>query len=83
MLLNNKTLNSLTFERLPEVENPKFVVFCDFDETYYPHDMDESKRNNMKLLEEYLYEQGSNGHLVIGWVTGSSLEGSVAKFPKI
>ena len=27
MLLNNKTLNSLTFERLPEVENPKFDDF--------------------------------------------------------
>jgi len=82
MLLNNKTLNSLTFERLPEVENPKFVVFCDFDETYYPHDMDESRRNNMKLLEEYLYEQGSNGHLVIGWVTGSSLESIIEKMKK-
>ncbi|MEX0134905.1 HAD-IIB family hydrolase [Bacillus nitratireducens] len=82
MSLNNKALNSLTFKRLPEVENPKFVVFCDFDETYYPHDMDESKSNNMKLLEEYLYEQGSNGHLVIGWVTGSSLESIIEKMKK-
>ena len=54
-------------------------MFCDFDETYYPHNMDDSKRSNMKLLEKYLYEQGSKGDLVIGWVTGSSLESIVEK----
>lgn len=82
MSLNNKILNSSIFQVLPEVKNPKFVVFCDFDETYYPHNMDESQKNNMKLLEKYLYEQGSNGHLVIGWVTGSSLESIIEKMKK-
>lgn len=61
MSISNEVLKSLNFERLPQVKNPKYVVFCDFDETYYPHSMDDSKRSNMKLLEKYLYEQGSKG----------------------
>lgn len=82
MSISNKVLKSLVFERLPQVKNPKYIVFCDFDETYYPHNMDDSKRSNMKLLEKYLYEHGSKGDLVIGWVTGSSLESIVEKMKK-
>ncbi|EJS67569.1 MULTISPECIES: HAD-IIB family hydrolase [Bacillus] len=82
MSINNEVLKSLNFERLPQVQKPKYVVFCDFDETYYSHNMDDSKRSNMKLLEKYLYEHGSKGDLVIGWVTGSSLESIVEKMKR-
>ncbi|MED2604072.1 HAD family hydrolase, partial [Bacillus thuringiensis] len=35
MSISNEVLKSLVFERLPQVKNPKYIVFCDFDETYY------------------------------------------------
>lgn len=47
------------------------ILFCDFDETYYPHAPDEQKRQDFYQLEKLI--QASSSQLIFGWVTGSSL----------
>ncbi|CAM4031660.1 HAD-IIB family hydrolase [Mesobacillus zeae] len=78
MLLKFKNSHKL----LPYVEKPKYMVFCDFDETYYPHNMTDERRRHLHELEDYLEKQSNEGKLVIGWVTGSSIDSLLAKMEK-
>ncbi|MGG0847034.1 HAD-IIB family hydrolase [Peribacillus simplex] len=75
MLLNKKG----GFQLLPNVEDPKYIVFCDFDETYYPHFMTEERQKDLYELENYLEVKSNDGELVFGWVTGSSIESILHK----
>lgn len=75
MLLNKKG----GFQLLPNVEDPKYIVFCDFDETYYPHSMSHEKQKDLYELENYLEAKSNNEELVFGWVTGSSIESILHK----
>lgn len=78
MLVNKKE----KFKQLSMVENPTYLVFCDFDETYYPHSMDRKKQQKLYELEDYLAEQSEKRQLMFGWVTGSSLESVFHKMDK-
>lgn len=75
MLLNKKG----GFQLLPNVEDPKYIVFCDFDETYYPHSMSHERQKDLYELENYLEAKSINEELVFGWVTGSSTESILHK----
>ena len=50
MFLNKKG----GFQLLPKVDDPKYIVFCDFDETYYPHYMSHERQEDLYELENYL-----------------------------
>lgn len=70
MLLNkNDEFNSLS-----PVDKPKYIIFSDFDETYYPHNLNNKRQRDLYELEEYLRERSLDGELLFGWVTGSSLD---------
>ncbi|WP_426982777.1 HAD-IIB family hydrolase [Bacillus cabrialesii] len=75
MLLSKK----LEYKTLSMVEHPKYIVFCDFDETYFPHTIDEQKQQDIYELEDYLEQKSKAGELLIGWVTGSSIESILDK----
>lgn len=70
------------FRLLPTVDSPKYIVFSDFDETYYPHEMTNERQKALYELEDYLEEKSQQGLLLIGWVTGSSLESILHKMEK-
>lgn len=53
MLLSKKS----EYKTLPKVEHPKYIVFCDFDETYFPHTIDEQKQQDIYELEDYLEQK--------------------------
>ncbi|WP_046173605.1 HAD-IIB family hydrolase [Domibacillus indicus] len=78
MLLNKKA----EFTLLPPVRNPKYIVFCDFDETYYPHTMSNKRQQDLYELEDYAKQKSEEGTLVIGWVTGSSIESILDKMKR-
>ncbi|WP_117169426.1 HAD-IIB family hydrolase [Paraliobacillus sediminis] len=59
------------FNLFSNVENPKQIVFCDFDETYYPHKLNKVREQYIYELEDYLAEKSKIGELIVGWVTGS------------
>lgn len=64
MFLNKKG----GFQLLPKVEDPKYIVFCDFDETYYPHYMSHERQEDLYELENYLEAKA--------WMKNLSLAGS-------
>jgi kanosamine-6-phosphate phosphatase len=70
------------FKLFSNVENPKYIVFCDFDETYYSHNMNEDRQRYLYELEDYLEQKCNDGKLIIGWVTGSSVESILDKMEK-
>lgn len=78
MLLNKKG----GFQLLPNVEDPKYIVFCDFDETYYPHSMSLERQKDLYELEDYLEAKSNDEELVFGWVTGSSIESILHKMER-
>lgn len=78
MLLNKKG----GFQLLPNVENPKYIVFCDFDETYYPHSMSHERQKDLYELENFLETKSYDEELVFGWVTGSSIESILHKMER-
>ena len=78
MLLHNKE----KFKQLSVVENPKYIVFCDFDETYYSHNLDRKKQQKLYELEDYLVQKSEKQQLMFGWVTGSSIESVLEKMEK-
>ena len=78
MLLHNKE----KFKQLSVVEKPKYIVFCDFDETYYSHNLDQRKQQKLYELEEYLVQKSEEQQLMFGWVTGSSIESVLDKMEK-
>ncbi|MGD2407453.1 kanosamine-6-phosphate phosphatase [Bacillus subtilis] len=75
MLLSKKS----KYKTLSTVEHPQYIVFCDFDETYFPHTIDEQKQQDIYELEDYLEQKSKDGELIIGWVTGSSIESILDK----
>ncbi|MFJ7747085.1 HAD-IIB family hydrolase [Peribacillus sp. NPDC097295] len=76
-------LNKLEeFISLSPVDRPKYIIFSDFDETYYPHNMNDMRQKELYELEEYLKEKSIDGELLFGWVTGSSMEMVLNKMKK-
>lgn len=69
----------LEFKTLSHVEQPKYIIFCDFDETYFPHKIDNQKQQDIYELEDYLVQKSKSGDILIGWVTGSSIESILDK----
>lgn len=51
-----------------------YLLFFDFDETYYPHARTEELINQLHQLERYLAGLTNRHHVKIGWVTGSDLQ---------
>ncbi|KPB03426.1 HAD-IIB family hydrolase [Bacillus sp. CHD6a] len=51
-----------------------FLLFLDFDETYFPHECNEEQRIMLKELEAYLNRVSLTYRIKVGWVTGSSLQ---------
>ncbi|MEC2078341.1 HAD-IIB family hydrolase [Metabacillus fastidiosus] len=78
MLFNRKT----EFKLFSNVENPNYIVFCDFDETYYPHTMTEDRQRDLYELEDYLDQKSKDGVIIVGWVTGSSMESILDKMER-
>ncbi len=77
-------LSSLPFNKklLNQPKNPQWIVFCDFDETYYSHGMTEEQRENVKQLEAFVAEKSEAGQLLLGWVTEAASILSRAKWKK-
>ncbi|MBM7702221.1 HAD-IIB family hydrolase [Metabacillus iocasae] len=65
-----------------EVKNPKYLIFFDFDETYYPHESNEYRQEKIRELENYLFNKSWQQQLIFGWVTGSSIESVIRKMEK-
>lgn len=70
------------FISLSTVDRPKYIIFSDFDETYYPHNMNDMRQKELYELEEYLKEKSIDGELLFGLVTGSSMEIVLNKMKK-
>ncbi|WP_226527589.1 HAD-IIB family hydrolase [Metabacillus niabensis] len=51
----------------------KYLIFFDFDETYYPHACTKEQLNSLYELEEYLNKLSKEQAVKIGWITGSDL----------
>ncbi len=47
MLFNKK----MKFKLFSHVENPYYIVFCDFDETYYPHTMTKDRQRDLSFSD--------------------------------
>ncbi|WP_044642736.1 HAD-IIB family hydrolase [Risungbinella massiliensis] len=73
----------MSFVLLPNEKETSFIVFCDFDETYYPHHADQEIKTNIYNLEEYIRQQSQEKGLKLGWVTGSSLDSVFYKMKKV
>jgi len=78
MFLNKK----LEYKTLSHVEQPKYIIFCDFDETYFPHKIDNKKQQDIYELEDYLEQKSKSADILIGWVTGSSIESILDKMKR-
>lgn len=70
--MNFFQIKDLVYLKPPE--NPHTIIFCDFDETYYPHAPDEQELEEFHRLENLIASQAASGRFLFGWVTGSSLE---------
>ena len=63
------------FSSLPTYfETLDFVVFADFDETYMPCDPTVFQKSGIGELEAVIRSNASYANMLLGWVTGSSLE---------
>lgn len=60
----------------------KYLIFFDFDETYYPHACTEEQLNSLCELEEYLNKLSIEQFVKIGWITGSDLYQIVHKMER-
>lgn len=72
----------MPFIPLPGEKEASFIVFCDFDETYYPHETNEEITRNIYELEEYIRQQSEEKGLKLGLVTGSSVDSVFSKMKK-
>ncbi|WP_410827117.1 HAD-IIB family hydrolase [Paenibacillus nanchangensis] len=61
----------------PAVTN--YLIFFDFDETYYPHEGLPEQLNMVYELEQYLQQLARKHQVKIAWVTGSSVQQIQAK----
>lgn len=59
---------------MPQVHNPTYIVFSDFDETYYPHQFIDEHKGHIKLLEETLISMSVTGNVLFGLVTGANID---------
>ncbi|PMC36783.1 haloacid dehalogenase [Bacillus sp. UMB0899] len=59
-----------------------YLIFFDFDETYFPHDCTDELLSNLHELEEYLNNLVPERFVKIGWVTGSNLNQVVHKMER-
>lgn len=57
---------------LPQVNNPQYIGFSDFDETYIAYKQTKEELKALRSLEQFLCETAISQNLVFGWVTGSS-----------
>lgn len=55
------------------------IVFCDFDETYLPYSDENKSKSGIRELEDFIQENRQKLSLIIGWVTGSSLDAALRK----
>lgn len=56
-----------------------YLIFFDFDETYFPHDCTGEKVKDLNEMEKYLNSLAKDQSVKIGWVTGSDLNQIVHK----
>jgi kanosamine-6-phosphate phosphatase len=59
---------------LKSTRETQYLILCDFDETYYPHERTAAQLIKLHELEEYLNHLGERHQAKTGWVTGSSLD---------
>ncbi|MGP1908417.1 HAD-IIB family hydrolase [Metabacillus sp. JX24] len=63
-------------------EKTDFLLFLDFDETYFPHECTNKQLVMLRNLEEYLNWLSKTYRVKVGWVTGSSLQQVEQKMKK-
>ncbi|WP_331460520.1 HAD-IIB family hydrolase [Gracilibacillus suaedae] len=66
----------------PTSHEVNYLIFFDFDETYFPHDCTDELLNNLYELEEYLNNLVHKRFVKIGWITGSDLNQIVHKMER-
>ncbi|MGP4066383.1 HAD-IIB family hydrolase [Oceanobacillus sp. M65] len=59
-----------------------YLIFFDFDETYFPHDCTEELLGKLYEMEEYLNNLVQKRCVKIGWVTGSDLNNIIHKMER-
>ncbi|MEH6945249.1 HAD-IIB family hydrolase [Bacillus sp. JJ722] len=67
--MNYKLHNSFSISNKVE-----YLIFFDFDETYFPHACTKEQLNSLCELEEYLNKLSNEKFVKIGWVTGSDID---------
>lgn len=60
----------------------KYLLFFDFDETYYPHACTPEQLKSLSKLEDFLNNLAAYQSVKIGWVTGSDLQQLVLKMKR-
>ncbi|MGD8192687.1 HAD-IIB family hydrolase [Brevibacillus ginsengisoli] len=76
----NVSLNQSAFPSA--TQEAKYLIFFDFDETYYPHACTDELLNSLYELEEYLNKLSREHFVKVGWVTGSNLHHIVHKMER-
>lgn len=66
-----KKLSGRAFEFPSRV---RIIVCCDYDETYMPFSPADKHRGGIRDLEDFVSKNYENLSLIIGWVTGSSID---------
>lgn len=79
--MNSFQIDDLIYLEPPQ--NPRTIIFCDFDETYYPHSPGEQELQEFRDLEDLIAIEAASGGFLFGWVTGSSLESIEKKLSTI
>lgn len=75
-------MSVLNDERSTSFDYPiqiKRLVGCDFDETYMPHANEHKKYSGIDELEDYIDDNNDKLLMVIGWITGSSIQAVLRK----
>ncbi|MGW1616942.1 HAD-IIB family hydrolase [Streptomyces sp. NPDC002285] len=63
----------------PQPGTIQCAVFTDFDETYLAHSQTPEIRRTLQDLEDFLSKECERRGILIGWVTGSSLQSVMSK----
>ncbi|MCD7972333.1 MAG: HAD-IIB family hydrolase [Candidatus Azobacteroides sp.] len=72
-------------EKIEEMQSfpwPEYIsriVFTDYDETYMPYDPVNKSKSGIPELESFLIGPGKSLSLIMGWVSGSSLDSLLRK----
>ena len=70
------------FRTLSMPAEAKYIIFSDFDETYFPHFQTGEWKDSIRKLEEYIAEKSEKNGLIFGLVTGSRLSWVFEKMAK-